>query len=100
MTWVCESCWKEADLLFEDEDGNAVCEECLMEDKATVEVIPRFDQTAFVPREDHAPNYTLIDLDYPMCGTMVVKCGGKKFDLRVVQKALALVDELHRKENA
>lgn len=71
-----------------------------MEDKETVEVIPKFDQTAFVPRKDHAPDYTLIDLDYPMYGTVVVKCGGKKFDLRVVQKALALVDELHRKENA
>ena len=71
-----------------------------MEDKETIEVIPRFDKTAFVPRKDHAPNYTLIDLDYPMYGTVVVKCGGRKFDLRVVHKALALVDELHGKENA
>lgn len=98
----------EADLLFEDEDGNAVCEGCLMEDMTTVmswggeevEVIPKFDQTAFVPREDHVPDCTLIDLDYPMYGTVVVKCGGRKYDLRVVHKALALVDELHRKENA
>lgn len=48
----------------------------------------------------HSPEYTLIDLDYPMYGDVVVKCGGKKFDLRVVRKALALVDELNRKVNA
>ncbi len=42
----------------------------------------------------HAPNYNLIDLDYPLYGTTVVKCGGRKFDLEVVRKALALAAEL------
>lgn len=42
----------------------------------------------------HAPNYNLIDLDYPLYGTTVVKCGGRKFDLEVVKRALALVAEL------
>lgn len=42
----------------------------------------------------HAPNYNLIDLDYPLYGTTVVKCSGRKFDLEVVRKALALAAEL------
>ena len=42
----------------------------------------------------HVPNYNLIDLDYPLYGTTVVKCGGRKFDLEVVRKALSLVTEL------
>ena len=29
---ICEACWKETDRLFEDQDGNAVCEECLLSD--------------------------------------------------------------------
>lgn len=47
-----------------------------------------------VASNSHVPNYNLIDLDYPMYGTTVVKCGGRKFDLEVVRKALALVAEL------
>ena len=47
-----------------------------------------------VASNSHVPNYNLIDLDYPMYGTTVVKCGGKKFDLEVVRKALALAAEL------
>ena len=43
---------------------------------------------------DHAPNYNLIDLDYPLYGTTVVKCGGRKFDMEVVRKALSLAAEL------
>lgn len=42
----------------------------------------------------HAPNYNLIDLDYPLYGATVVKCGGRKFDMEVVRKALALAAEL------
>lgn len=42
----------------------------------------------------HVPNYNLIDLDYPLYGTTVVKCGGKRFDMEVVRKALALAAEL------
>lgn len=42
----------------------------------------------------HAPNYNLIDLDYPLYGTTVVKCGGRKFDLEVVRRALDLAAEL------
>lgn len=42
----------------------------------------------------HAPNCTLVDLDYPMYGNVVVKCGGRKFDLEVVRKALSLAAEL------
>lgn len=45
----------------------------------------------------HAPSYNLIDLDYPLYGTTVVKCGGKKFDLEVVRKALALAYEMNEK---
>lgn len=45
----------------------------------------------------HAPSYNLIDLDYPLYGTTVVKCGGKKFDLEVVRKALALAYEMNDK---
>ena len=45
----------------------------------------------------HSPEYTLIDLDYPMYGSVVVKCGGKKFDLEVVRKALALAYEMNEK---
>ena len=64
------------------------------------------EYTAYQPAQtltiasSHAPNYNLIDLDYPMYGTTVVKCGGRKFDLEVVRKALALVAELDRKVNA
>ena len=47
-----------------------------------------------VASNSHVPNYNLIDLDYPMYGTTVVKCGERKFDLEVVRKALALVAEL------
>lgn len=42
----------------------------------------------------HAPTFNLIDLDYPLYGTTVVKCDGRKFDLEVVRKALALAAEL------
>ena len=42
MTWVCESCWRETDELFEDEDGNAVCEDCLCDNRLE-----------FVPDDDH-----------------------------------------------
>lgn len=49
--------------------------------------------TTVVP-SSHVPNYNLIDLDYPLYGTTVVKCGGRKFDLEVVRKALALAAEL------
>ena len=64
------------------------------------------EYTAYQPAQtfttaySHAPTYNLIDLDYPMYGTTVVKCGGRKFDLEVVRKALALVAELDRKVNA
>lgn len=94
MTWVCESCWRETDLLFEDEDGNAICEECFMEDKLVTEIIPRFDQTAFVARDGHAPDRTVIDLDYPMYGEVVVRCEGREYNLWVVRRALALAREL------
>ena len=47
-----------------------------------------------VASNSHVPNYNLIDLDYPLYGTTVVKCGGRKFDLEVVRKALALAAEL------
>ena len=53
-----------------------------------------------VTASSHAPNRTLIDLDYPMFGDVVVKCGNRKFDIEVVRKALALVAELDRKVNA
>ena len=49
--------------------------------------------TTVVP-SSHVPNCNLIDLDYQLYGTTVVKCGGKKFDLEVVRKALALAAEL------
>ena len=49
--------------------------------------------TTVVP-SSHVPNYNLIDLDYPLYGTTVVKCGGRKFDLEVVRRALALAAEL------
>lgn len=52
-----------------------------------------YSYTTVVP-SSHVPNYNLIDLDYPLYGTTVVKCGGKKFDLEVVRKALALAAEL------
>lgn len=42
----------------------------------------------------HAPEHYIIDLDHPTYGTTVVKCGGRKFDLEVVRKALALAAEL------
>lgn len=32
MELICEACWSETDELFEDSDGNFVCEDCLMED--------------------------------------------------------------------
>lgn len=48
----------------------------------------------FTTTYSHAPTYNLVDLDYPMYGTTVVKCGGRKFDLKVVKKALALAAEL------
>lgn len=32
MGLICEVCWSETDELFEDSDGNFVCEDCLMED--------------------------------------------------------------------
>lgn len=47
-----------------------------------------------VTASSHAPEYNIIDLDYPAYGTTVVKCGGRKFDLEVVRKALALAAEL------
>ena len=50
-----------------------------------------------IASNSHVPNYNLIDLDYPMYGTTVVKCGGKKFDLEVVRKALALAYEMNNK---
>ena len=50
-----------------------------------------------VASSSHAPSYNLIDLDYPMYGTTVVKCGGRKFDLEVVRKALALAYEMNNK---
>ena len=58
--------------------------------------------SSYVTTESHAitapsPSYNLIDLDYPMYGTTVVKCGGKKFDLEVVRKALALAYEMNDK---
>jgi len=46
------------------------------------------------PSYDHTPNYNLIDLDYPLYGTTVVRCGGRLFDMEVVRKALALAAEL------
>lgn len=52
-----------------------------------------------VTASSHAPNHNIIDLDYPLYGTTVVKCGGRKFDLEVVRKALALVAALDRKVN-
>ena len=45
----------------------------------------------------HMPEHTIIDLDYPMYGTVIVKCGGRKFDLEVVRKALDLVYEMNGK---
>lgn len=48
----------------------------------------------FTSTYSHAPTFNVIDLDYPMYGTTVVKCGGRKFDLEVVKKALALVADL------
>lgn len=51
----------------------------------------------FTTPYSHAPSYNLIDLDYPLYGTTVVKCGGKKFDLEVVRKALALAYEMNEK---
>lgn len=48
-----------------------------------------------IASDSHAPNYNLIDLDYPLYGTTVVKCGGRKFDLEVVRKALALAYEMN-----
>lgn len=51
----------------------------------------------FTSTYSHAPSYNLIDLDYPLYGTTVVKCGGKKFDLEVVRKALALAYEMNEK---
>lgn len=53
--------------------------------------------TTFTAPHSHAPSYNLIDLDYPMYGTTVVKCGGKEFDLEVVRKALALAYEMNEK---
>lgn len=53
--------------------------------------------TTFTVPYSHAPSYNLIDLDYPLYGTTVVKCGGKKFDLEVVRKALALAYEMNNK---
>ena len=67
-----------------------------MEDSPTVEVIPRFDQTAFVARDGHAPNRTVIDLDYPMYGEVIVNCRGKSYSLRMVQEALALADGIRK----
>lgn len=46
------------------------------------------------PANSHIPDYCLIDLDYPIYGTVVVKCDGRKYDLGVVKKALALVAAL------
>ena len=52
-----------------------------------------------VTASSHAPMHNIIDLDYPLYGMTVVKCGGREFDLEVVRKALALVAELDRKVN-
>lgn len=32
MCMICEACWQQTDELFEDSDGNYVCENCLIED--------------------------------------------------------------------
>ena len=37
MKQVCEACWSEVDELLEDADGNAVCEDCLVEDMMEAE---------------------------------------------------------------
>ena len=51
----------------------------------------------FTTAYSHAPTYNIVDLDYPVYGTTVVKCGGRKFDLEVVRKALALAYEMNNK---
>lgn len=51
----------------------------------------------FTTSSSHAPTYNIIDLDYPLFGTTVVKCGGRKFDLEVVKKALDLAYEMNKK---
>lgn len=51
----------------------------------------------FTTSYSHAPTYNIIDLDYPLFGTTVVKCGGRKFDLEVVKKALDLAYEMNKK---
>ena len=53
--------------------------------------------TTFTSTHSHAPTYNIVDLDYPMYGLTVVKCGGRKFDLEVVKKALDLAYEMNEK---
>lgn len=65
-----------------------------MEEEPIVEVIPKFEQTAFVSRNNHIPDCTIINLDYPLYGTVVVQCEGRRYDLWVVRRALALAREL------
>ena len=42
MKQVCEACWAECDELFEDEDGNYVCENCLLD--GWEDIMPEADE--------------------------------------------------------
>ena len=53
-----------------------------------------FTTTTYTAETSHAANCTLIDLDYPMYGTIIVKCNDQKYDLEVVKAALKLVSTL------
>lgn len=55
----------------------------------TYQPTPSFTTTC-----SHAASETIIDLDYPMYGNVTVKCGGRRYKLSTVRKALRFVDEI------